>query len=595
MEQRGEKRWQGTPVCRGIAIGSPFLLRHQLTSSTVEMAIGEKSHPSLNKEREVMRYRAALQRCRGDIALLRQQMENEKISQGVSILESHLEILEDPLITEEIELLIHHGNKTAEQAFRLAIDSYKKQFDAMRDTFFRSRFADIEDVARRILSHLLHGEAPCLASLPPATVVFAKELSASDAAEADPERIAAFVTESGGVSTHAAIIAKAKAIPYIGRIPFEEMNQLAIEQVIIDGRTGELIINPRKETLDYYRALQERLQLQVAELEEGALENSETCDGLQMRVCANIETTEEVTLLHQYGGAGIGLLRTENLFLFNDTFPSEEEQTCHYSRFVQEMEGLPITIRTFDIGGDKSFMGRIEGSGEPFFVGCRAIRFLLQEKTIFKRQLRAILRASVGGVVQLLFPMISSLPELYQAKELLEEARQELVREGVLPEEEKILVGSMIEIPSAALIADILAKECDFLSIGTNDLIHYSLAVDRSHQPFAPFHAQCHPCLLRLIKMVVFEANLNGIPVSVCGEIASDPRFTAPLLGLGVHELSVPCRYLPLIKRTIRYINAIDAVQLAEEALTLGTSQEVQQLFADAYRKLAPEDYFYNY
>lgn len=586
-----ERRYKGTSVCRGVAVGKPYFLSGLESDQEAMKADGAKS---IDGNSEIRRYRAALASSRRDIDRLRQQMQTEKITQGVSILEAHLQILDDPLITTEIERAIQESGKSAEATFQATLERLKKHFDAMQDAFFRERYTDIEDVGRRILGHLTYGKRASLTNLPEGSIVFAKDLSASDVAEAHPERVLAFVTEKGGTATHAAIVAKAKGIPYISRIQLESLLCQGADRVIVDGRTGELIVNPSIDTLAVYRHIERQLKDHYNELQRSSEQKTETYDGLFIRLSANVEGLDEIALLHQYGGSGIGLLRTENIFLFSDTFPSEEEQVAIYRSFIDELAGLSITIRTFDIGGDKSFMGRIEGSDEPFFVGCRAIRFLLQERSIFKRQLRAILRASVGATLRLLLPMVSSLPELHTAKELLEEAKKELSAEG-LDHQTELQLGCMIEVPSAALISDILAKECDFLAIGTNDLVHYSLAEDRSFQPLAPFYAQCHPCLLRLIKMVIFEANLNNIKVSICGEIASDPRFTALLLGLGVHELSVACRYLPLIKNAIRQTSAIDAVKLAEEALSLGTSQEVQQLLTQAYLSLAPEDCFYNF
>ncbi len=587
ISRQGERRLKGTPVCRGIAIGKPFLF------SISETLTPETGVPVSDVEAEIARYRRALENSRLDIERLRKQMEHEHVSEGSAILEAHLQILEDPVITTDIEKYIETG-KNAEIAFLKVISAFQQHFESMRDPFFRERFKDIQDVARRVIGHLRHTVRISLAEAPPGSIVFANELSASEAAEADPKNVSAFVTEVGGLATHAAIIAKAKGIPYIARVSFTGLTFTEETTVIVDGRTGEVIISPYADTLAIYAHVQRQLSLHVAKLEHTATALAETYDGLPICLCANVEAVEEIPLLHQYGAYGVGLLRSENVFFFKDTFPSENEQYFYYRAFVERMNGLPIVIRTFDIGGDKCFMGRIEGSDEPFFVGCRAIQFFLQEKTIFKKQLRAILRAATAGDVSVLFPMVSSLSELREAKALLQEARRELHKENI-PCPEKILVGCMIEVPSAAVIADLLANECDFLSIGTNDLVHYSLAADRFHQTTSSLMALCHPSLLRLIKMVVVESNLRGIPVSVCGEIASDPRFTPLLLGLGVHRLSVACRYIPLVKNAIRCISAVESVELARQALSLSTASEVQQLLEKSYRDAVPDDCFYNF
>lgn len=587
--RKGEIRLKGTPVCRGVAIGKPYFF-----AVTEQVATPEFVLPASEIQAEIDRYRRALERSRLDIERLRRQMEFEKVQEGAAILEAHLQILEDPLITQDIEHLISELGKSAEIAFLRAIETFQQRFESMRDPFFRERFKDIQDVARRVMSHLKHSVRVSLSDLPPGSIVFANEISASDAAEADPSKVCAFVTESGGMTTHAAIVAKAKGIPYIARVSFGGLAIPESTTVVVDGRTGEVIVSPNADTLAIYSHVQRQLAVHVAKLQHTANAHSETFDGLQLKLSANVEAVEEITLLHQYGAHGVGLLRSENVFLFKDTFPNEEEQYIHYRSFVERMKGLPLVIRTFDIGGDKSFIGRISGTDEPFFIGCRAIQFLLQERSIFKRQLRAILRAASNGNVSILFPMITSLPELREAKGILEEARAELQKEGwSLPK--RTPIGCMIEVPSAALITDLLAKECDFLSIGTNDLVHYSLAVDRAHQAASSMAALCHPSLWRLIKMVVVESNLRGVPVTVCGEIASDPRFTPLLLGLGVHELSIACRYIPLVKNAIRCASAVTSVELARQALTLSTSQEVQHLLTEAYRNAVPDDCFYNF
>lgn len=313
-----------------------------------------------------------------------------------------------------------------------------------------------------------------------------------------------------------------------------------------------------------------------------------------MRLSANIDMVDDVDTFHKYGGHGVGLFRSEYIFLSNDTFPTEEDQFVLYQQIVRKMNGLPIVIRTFDFGGDKWLLKQpMAIDGNPF-LGCRAIRFLLKERDIFKAQLRAILRASAFGDVSLMFPMISAYSELMEAKEIVKEAREELRKRGEYTAD-GMRIGSMIEVPSAVIIADLLAKECDFLSIGTNDLVQYSLAVDRRNHSASGFYASTDPSVIRMIKQVVCEANHHGIPVTVCGEIAADPRFTPLLLGLGVHELSVAARYIPMIKRAIRNTAIVDATFLAERVLTLTNSRDILDLLNQEYQQSIPSDQFYNY
>ena len=363
--------------------------------------------------------------------------------------------------------------------------------------------------------------------------------------------------------------------------------------VIVDGRTGEIIINPNPETLSKYKQLRDQLHKHLEKLtKQGKLE-AETYDGYRIQLSANIETFTELEMLHELGGSGVGLLRTESAFLAKETFPTEEEQFYIYSHFVEQMKGLPIVIRTFDLGGDKYLRNQQHVHECNPFLGCRAIRFSLKEKEIFKAQLRAILRSSALGDVSIMFPMVSSLSELLEAKALLQESRQELIARGE-PMADRLPIGCMIEVPSAAIIADILAKECDFLSIGTNDLVQYALAVDRSNNALRDLYTPTHPSILRLIRFVVSEANHHEIPVTVCGEVAADPRFAPLLLGLGVHELSVASRYLPTIKNAIRNTSIVNASKLAEQALSLSSAAEIEELINREYRKNVPEDCFYN-
>jgi phosphotransferase system enzyme I (PtsI) len=298
--------------------------------------------------------------------------------------------------------------------------------------------------------------------------------------------------------------------------------------------------------------------------------------------------THEIDMIHELGGQGIGLFRSEYIFLPKNEIPSEEEQFKIYSNLVGKMKGLPVVIRTFDIGGDKPILNSALIKDNQPLLNYRAIRFLLKEQVLFKAQLRAILRASVGENVSILFPMISTLSELREAKRMLQEVREELNLFH------PVRIGCMIEIPSAAMIVDHFVKECDFLSIGTNDLVQYALAIDRSEHAIQEFYDPTDPSIIRLIKLVTSEANKAHIPVSVCGEIASDPRFTALLLGLGIQELSVAARYLPIIKNAIRRTSIVNAVQLAEKALDMTTAQEIHDIIVNDYRKSFPDDLFYN-
>lgn len=502
-------------------------------------------------------------------------------------------MLQDPMLTSYIEDQIRETRKNAEYIFDCTIDECEKKFNSIADPFFRERFKDIRDISARIMGHLKNSVQKRLSDIPPGCIIFSTDLSAFDTAEAHSDRVGAFVTMLGGTTSHAAIVARAKGIPYVSSVAYENALARNTPLIIVDGRTGHIIINPTPETLERYVQLKKQLHTHLQKINDAGHLQAETFDGYRIQLSANIEMLAELDMLHQYGGNGVGLLRTESALLSKDVFPNEQEQFEVYKRFVEQMHGLPIVIRTFDIGGDKHLnLTQLDKESNPF-LGCRAIRFLLRERELFKTQLRAILRASHAGNVRVMFPLVSSVSELLEAKSLFYEVRRELEASGA-PLPAYVPLGCMIEVPSAAIIADLLAKECDFLSIGTNDLVQYSLAVDRSNSAISTLYSPSHPSVIRLIKLVAQEANHRGISVSLCGEIAADPRFTALLLGLGIHELSVAARYLPLIKNAVRNTSIVSAYKLAEKALMLCSAAEIEELITTEYRKSVPHDYFYN-
>lgn len=587
MLQSQEILLQGVPICRGIAIGHPFFFT--LADDMVpEYAIGPEA-----VETEIGRYKRALELGLEDVKCLQNRLQKDCVFDGAAILEAHLLIMQDPMLTTHIEDQVRSTKKNVDYILHTTIKRYQKKFEAIPDPFFRERFKDIEHISRRLLGHLRQRVHIGLSDAPKDSIIFASDLTAFDTAEAKSGYVAAFVTQCGGATSHAAIVAKAKGIPYVSNVDLERIHVDKKALVIVDGRTGEVIINPTQETLIKYQQLYNQLHMHLEQLTTKGKLEAETYDGYAIRLSANVEMFSELEMLHRCGGSGVGLLRTESAFLSKEALPTEEEQFLIYQDFVEQMKGLPIVLRTFDLGGDKYLRNQqTTQEGNPF-LGCRAIRFSLREKDMFKAQLRAILRASAFGAVSIMFPMVSSLSELREAKRILQEAKNELIAENV-PVASRIPVGCMIEVPSAAIIADLLAKECDFLSIGTNDLVQYTLAVDRSNNHLSALYTPTSPSILRLIRLIVSESNHHGIPVSVCGEVAADPRFTPLLLGLGVHELSVASRYLPVVKNAIRNTSIVAASKLAEQALSLSSAAEIEELLNCEYRKNVPEDCFYN-
>jgi phosphoenolpyruvate-protein phosphotransferase (PTS system enzyme I) len=589
MIAESEEIWlTGKPICRGIAIGIPYFFQ-QLQGTVPEFTIEDEEEI----EEEIERYYRAIAEGKEDIKILQSHLQKERIYDGAAILDAHLEMMQDPLLTTYVEDQIRHTRKNAEYVFDYTINECQKKFNSIADPFFRERFKDIRDISTRILDHLRNSVRVRLADIPSGSIIFSTDLSAFDTAEAKSDSVGAFVTREGGTTSHVAILARAKGIPYISSIHFEKVLAFSERLIIVDGRTGHIILNPTEKTLAKYTLLRDQLQIHLQKINSAGHLEAETFDGYRIQLSANIEMFAELDMLHQYGGNGVGLLRTESTFLSKGFFPDEQEQFEIYLQFVKNMKGLPIVIRTFDVGGDKFLRKhQTERESNPF-LGCRAIRFLLREREIFKTQLRAILRASSWGNISIMFPMISSLSELLEAKQIFYEVKEEL-KSLHIPFASHIPIGCMIEVPSAAIIADLLAKESDFLSIGTNDLVQYSLAVDRTNNSISSLYTPTHPSVIRLIKLVASEANRRGIPVSVCGEVAADPRFTPLLLGLGVHELSVASRYLPIIKNAIRNISIVAANKLAEKALKLCSATEIEDLITKEYKKNVPEDCFYN-
>lgn len=569
--------WRGTALSRGVAMGPLFYFSPHMERVGRPIPIQKGK-----EEEECLRFHHALDKSRADLERIREELINDRVKEGAQILEAHLQMMLDPGLIRMTEEEIWHL-KPAETAFQEVIESYVNRFAQLKDPFFRERAHDVLDIARRVVGHLCEIEFDQWVSLPEPSILVAEELSSTLVAELSAKQVIGLITAKGSDTSHAAILARAKGIPFISGIPHQELKQASGKYAILDAREGKVIVDPSPTSMKAFLETKQRLEVEMRSLESARGLKAETTDGYEVRLSANIDVEGELDLLHQYGGQGVGLFRSEYVFLKHEKFPDEEAQFIIYKGIVEKMRGLPIVIRTFDVGGDKGSFQPHSREDNPY-LGCRAIRFLLREKKIFKTQLRAILRAAVFGDVAIMFPMVSGLSELKEAKNLLLQVEMELEREQI-PHRKNIRVGSMIEVPSAAILADLIAKECDFLSIGTNDLVQYSLAVDRGNERLSSFYTPTHPGVIRLIKMVVNEANRQGIPVTLCGEIAADPRFTPLLLGLGVHELSVAARHIPVVKQQVRFTSIVRAAHLAEEVLNLSEPEEIADLLEAEYRK----------
>jgi phosphotransferase system enzyme I (PtsI) len=578
MQENLEVFLEGSALSRGIAIGVPLFL------DCIDFEVPEISVlPSLIQS-EVERYRLAILETRRDLVSLKNSLELEGIKDGVQVLDAHVQLTEDPLLNAEVEAEILETLKNAEFVLTKVMQRFDKKFRKMQDPFFQQRFEIVHDLYKRVIEHLSKSKQGDLSEIPADSVVFAQQITPTRAAEANRQQVAAFVTQFGGAMSHMAIVAKAKGIPYVVNVDFSKFASLNKDSlVIVDGLLGRIILNPSAKTLSEYRQLRAHIQTRFDELKNSCVLPSQTADGERIRLSANVEISDDFGLLQQYGAEGVGLFRSEYLVLGRGCFPTEDEQYEVYKNLVAHMRGLPVVIRAFDLGMDKVISGLPQSRELNPALGARAIRFLLREKELFQIQIRAILRAAVAGDVRILFPMVSSVSELREAKDVVYRAYDALLKENE-PVPQTIKLGCMVEVPSAAMIADLLARECDFLSIGTNDLIQYALAIDRTQTTGNDLFTSTHPGVVRLIRVIVQQAHHESVPVCVCGEIASDPRFVPLLIGLGITELSVASRFLPLIKHVVRSTSKKEAIKLAEHVLTLKTASEIQTVLVDHYR-----------
>ncbi len=580
MQRAEEIVVRGFPVSDGIAIGVPFFL------SPVKEEIPEFSITLKEVDGEIERYRTAIYSSREDLQVLRRNLAEESADAAAVIIDTHIQMLEDPLITDHMEDKIRQTLQNSEAVFHSVITDYEKRFTQKTNAFFQDRMIDVMDLANRVLGHLCPSKGHSLLNIPFNSVVFAKELIPSHTASAESTRVCAFVTQSGGGNSHAALIARAKGIPYVACIDVNAYQNIPSRCVIVDGQSGEVIFNPTLKTLEKYKLRKTRLKTSQQLLQKEMQYDAETIDGCAIQVYANIGNMADLENIHQFNPEGIGLFRTEYLFFENrHLITSEEEQYSAYVKLIHSASGMPVVMRVFDVGGDKNPELFPEGEKEPNPVlGCRGIRFLLRHKEIFRIQLRAILRAAVHGDVRILLPLISDIGELEASQLLIQEIEESLKKEGV-PFKAHIPVGCMIEVPSAVLICDALAKKSDFLSIGTNDLVQYTLGIDRSNPAMSDLCYPAHPSVLRMIKMVNAEARRHNKSVTICGEIASNPLFVPLLLGLGVDQLSCSPRYIPIVRRAIRQTTLLGAYELAQRVLQLNSTVEVSQLLLEAYNR----------
>ncbi|RLF24050.1 MAG: phosphoenolpyruvate--protein phosphotransferase [Thermoprotei archaeon] len=559
---------KGMPTSPGIAIAEAFVFKKEERRRV-------KSKAKIDIQREISRFAQALERTKREIKMLRDKVMREVGDKEAAIFDAHILMLEDSSFISKIENLIRRNGLSAEDAVRKTIDELVEMFERMDNIYMRARAEDLRDLGNQLISNLLLEKKTHIVLTKP-SIVIAKELLPSDIAKLEKRYLLGFVTERGGVTSHVSIIARTLGVPAVVAIKDATKHIRNNDVVIVDGYTGDVIINPSDEVLEQYRERMRRYELRFKAFKEACKMPATTKDNVVFKVCANVGNPDEAYLAIENGADGIGLLRTEFLIMNTNELPSEDDMFKKLTSIVKLFEGKDVIIRTFDVGGDKPVpFIKVPREANPF-LGLRGTRLMLRYKEVLRRQLRAILRASTKGNVKIMFPMISDIDEVIEAKKVLEDVVEELKSEGIGIG--KYYVGIMIETPSAAILADMFIDYVDFFSIGTNDLTQYTLAVDRTNEEVAYLFDHLHPSILRLIEHVVRVAHEKGKWVSVCGEMASDIEAIPILIGLGVDELSVAPPFIPVVKGVIRSLHLKDAKELARKALTMKRASDVRGL-----------------
>lgn len=536
-------------------------------------------------ESEVQRFVRALERAGAELAELRAMVVERLGPDESQLWDAQLMMISDPTAAERTKERIRRDGQDAASAFHEVMEQVASQLEASKNQYLKERVGDIRDISWRVVKNIREqGQAP---TVPRESVVLAHELSPGDAAYLASQKAAGLVTELGGKTSHTAIIARSLEIPAVVGIKGTLVQASQGDLAVVDGNRGSLILNPSPATLESYRRQQKAYLKHVAELKKLRKAKAVTRDGHQVELSANIELPEETASVLSHGAKGVGLFRTEFLFLTSDRLPTEEEQYAIYRRVAEKLAPDPVIIRTFDLGGDK-VGGQVQDPEANPFLGWRAIRFCLDRPEMFKSQIRAILKASAHGSVKIMFPMICCLDELRQARILVEEAKQELRKSGARLDFE-CPVGIMIETPAAALSASSLAAEADFFSIGSNDLTQYTLAVDRTNQRVAKMYDPFNPAVLRLVREVIEAGHRAGIWVGMCGEMCADPLAVPLLLGLGLDEFSMNPVAVPEVKRMILSLRLDQCRRVAAKAMEAESADRARALLAEFVIGLFPD------
>jgi len=583
---KSEKICQGIAASGGYAIGRVCFVRHEENFYTEPV---DRSIDAAEIAGEISNFHAALDAARSEIIALQEELRTKADATDLGIFDAQLLITDDQMLTRGVEDMINNQLKPADYAFFKVVEKFVAAFSVMPDSYIKERTADIRDVAARVLSHLQKRGGNSM-HYDDQRIILAHDLTPSDTAALDRRQVLGFAVETGSASSHTAILARSMQLPAVLGIPgdfFEAVQDN--DMLILDGYTGKLILNPTRETEAEYRRKHEAALIFFHKLAEENRLSAETRDGFVLQLSGNIEKVEDVDTVHEYGGCGIGLFRSEYMFLNASGVPGEEEQIATYRALLEKMNNECVVVRTLDIGGDKLDQA-LQRYAEPNpFLGVRGIRFCLQERPdILRTQLRALLRAGKYGNLKVMLPMVTCVEEILEVRSLISELEKELRREK-LDFAANMPIGAMVETPAAALLAGPLAKVVDFFSIGTNDLVQYTLAVDRTNEHLNYLYYPTHPAVLTLIANCIAVARRHNLPVSVCGQIAGDPRFTPLLVGLGVNELSMPPNAIGPVRRVVRNLQMADAELAAHQVLECETPQKALNISMKMLWDVAPE------
>ncbi len=573
----------GIPASPGIVIGRAWVLSDRGdVQGRFRLLFTEEE-----KAQEAARLLAAMDQAYEDLTRIHLDISSE-FPEHAHLIELHLLILKDQMLCEEPLRLIREERLNAEWALSQSFEKIKELFRRIADPYIKGRMADVESVYRRLMGNLTGKDSSRFFDSPDPIIIVARDLSPAETTQMANSKVVGFVTERGGRTSHTAIMAQALEIPAVVGLDNATEEIHSGDDIIVDGLLGKVIRNPDEEVVKRYRRRQLEFDAFKVEVAQFCTFPAYTLDDHVTRILANIELPEEVQLALKSGADGVGLYRTEFLYLRQRQLPTEDELYQDYKKVVEAMAPRMVTIRTLDIGGDK-FLSTLEYPQEMNpALGLRAIRFCLKEQDIFRIQLKAILRASAHGTVRVMFPLISSIQEIRDARRLLQEVQEELGAQG-RPFDPRLPVGVMIEVPAAVTLAGLLAREADFFSIGTNDLIQYALAIDRGNKQVAALYQPLHPAVMRMILQAVEAGRAAGIPVAVCGEMAGDPLYLPILLGLGVDELSMNHMAIPLVKKVIRLISYEEAKEMARQALEMITVEEINEFAAREMNRRFPE------